>query len=35
MGIEERIHYDSTGNPDPNGEFCFPYFADRGGDCMS
>ena len=30
---EDRLYYDSTGNPDPNGVFCFGYFADNGGHC--
>ena len=30
---EDRLYYDSTGNPDRDGVFCFGYFADRGGDC--
>jgi len=31
--FEDRMYYDNTGNPNPNGTFCFGYFADRGGDC--
>ena len=30
---EDRLYYGSTGNPDPNGEFCLGYFADNGGHC--